>query len=44
MPGSEQAVRRIQQMAERKKIPANTGTAGLRRSIKYGQLNNHHQH
>lgn len=38
MPGSEQAVRKMQQIAERKNIAAKTGIAGLRRSIRYGQL------
>ena len=42
MPGSEQAVRKIQQIAERKNIAAKTGIAGLRRSIRYGQLKDHH--
>jgi hypothetical protein len=41
MPGSEQAVRKIQQITLRNKITGNIGTIGLRCSTKYGQLKYH---
>jgi hypothetical protein len=38
IPGSEQAVRKINPITLKNKIAAKTGIAGLRRLVKYGQL------
>ncbi len=42
IPGSEQAVRKINAITLKNKIAAKTGIAGLRRLVRYGQLKYEH--